>query len=302
MSRVSPVIRDLATYGPSLSRQPVVSSSAARDYCRRLALTHYENFSVASLFLPRDLRQHFCNIYAYCRWSDDLADEAATSQQSLELLAWWQAELQNAFRDEVRHPVFVALQETICEFSLPIAPFENLLIAFRQDQTKTRYANFDELLGYCRNSANPVGELILYLGRCHNSQNVAWSDSICTGLQLANFCQDVARDAARGRIYLPQDSWRRFDYGEPEFAAQICNQHFRDLLRFETDRAAEFLRAGEPLLAHVPRWLRRDLSLFVRGGLAIIAAIRSQDYDVWSRRPVVGKWAKLKLLASTLWS
>src|SRR5262245_20478608 len=222
-------IDELALYGPTAGR--FCSSLAdARSYCRRLAGTHYENFTVASWLLPAELRPHFCAVYAYCRWSDDLADETAGGAQSLELLDWWQSQLEDCYRGVATHPVFVALAETIREFEIPIEPFRDLLTAFRQDQTCKRYETFDALMRYCRNSANPVGRLVLYLGRCHDEERGRLSDSICTGLQLANFLQDVARDYQNGRIYLPQDSCRAAGYDEAMFARGEFNPQFRKLM------------------------------------------------------------------------
>jgi squalene synthase HpnC len=289
---------ELAIYGPSAGRQRS-SPAEALAYCRRLAESHYENFTVASWLLPAELRPHFCNVYAYCRWSDDLADETAGGAQSLELLDWWQSQLEECYRGVTTHPVFVALEQTIRTFDIPIDPFRDLLTAFRQDQVKARYETFSELLGYCRNSANPVGRLVLYLGRCHDEVRGRLSDSICTGLQLANFWQDVARDYEHGRIYLPWECCRRFGYDEANFARREFNSQFRDLLASEVERAAKFLRSGEPLVAMMPRNLRVDIKLFIEGGLAILQAIRRIDYNVWQRRPEVSKTTKLLLLLKT---
>jgi squalene synthase HpnC len=176
----------------------------AFGYCEKLAKSHYENFSVTNLWLPADIRPHFTSIYAYCRWSDDLADEIGDSNRSSKLLAWWKDQLQASMRGEARHPVFIALHHTIRLFSMRIEPFEDLLSAFVQDQTVKSYSDDAQLLEYCRRSANPVGRLILALARTSDSKSIEWSDSICTGLQIANFCQDVAVDAQRGRVYLPK--------------------------------------------------------------------------------------------------
>ncbi|HTQ38963.1 MAG TPA: squalene synthase HpnC [Pirellulales bacterium] len=287
---------ELALYGPGPAAQPCPTLAAAQTYCRRLARCHYENFTVASWLLPAQLRQHFCNIYAYCRWSDDLADETAGGQQSLLLLDWWQSQLDDCYRGVASHPVFVALAETIRGFEIPIEPFRSLLIAFKQDQTCTRYETFDDLLAYCRNSANPVGRLVLYLGRCHDESRGLLADSICTGLQLANFWQDVARDYRIGRIYLPQESCRRAGYPEAMFARGEFNPQFRELLAGEVARAEAFFDAGQPLVAQVPPSLRISVQLFIDGGRAILQAIRKLDYNVWHTRPVVGKWKKLNLL------
>ncbi len=293
---------ELARFGPQQSQDRAPTLAEARAYCRRLARSHYENFSVASHMLPRELRQHFYNLYAYCRWSDDLADETSSTRESEELLDWWESQLQDCYRGIARHPVFVALGETISEFAIPIEPLADLLVAFRQDQRVTRYENLEQLLGYCRNSANPVGRLVLHLGRCCDAQQAALSDSICTGLQLANFWQDVARDWQRGRIYLPQDSLRVAGYTPEMFARREYNPAFRQLLEQQVALAESYLRGGQSLVELVPHALRVDVALFQAGGLAILDAIRRIDYNVWARRPVVSKSRKVALLLSCWWN
>lgn len=296
---------DLRRYGPEApaaqsAANRILSAPEARAYCRRLALTHYENFRVASWLLPRALRTHFYHVYAYCRWADDLADETGDPARSLQLLDWWQAQLIACYAGQVRHPVFIALAETIREFDIPSEPFLDLLTAFRQDQHVTRYETFDDLLGYCRNSANPVGRLILYLGRCHDDAKGQLSDSVCTGLQLANFWQDVANDWDRGRIYLPLADCRSFGYNEGDFAVRRSSTEFRRLLQFEVDRAERWLREGLPLVDEMPGRLRGDVWLFVHGGLKILERIRELDYDVWKRRPKVSRLDQLRLLIGCL--
>jgi squalene synthase HpnC len=274
----------------------------SRRYCRRMAERHYENFTVASRLLPRRLRQHLCNIYAYCRWADDLADEIGDPQQSLIALDWWQKQLDDCYDGRAVHPVFIALGETIRQFGIPQKPFADLLVAFRQDQRVTRYETIDQLLEYCRYSANPVGQMILYLGRCCTPERTGLSDAICTGLQLANFWQDVARDWDRGRVYLPQTDCRRFGYDEAMFARRECNDAFRQLLAFEVERAKGRLRDGLPLVKKMPPGLRLPVALFVHGGLVTLEAIRRQNFDVWSRRPTVSKLDKLRLLIGCWWN
>jgi squalene synthase HpnC len=293
---------ELAIYGPGRPGAGPPSVAQAEAYCRRLARTHYENFTVASWLLPAELRQHFCNVYAYCRWSDDLADETAGGAESLRLLDWWQSQLDDCYRGGTpTHPVFVALQSTIREFDIPSDPFRDLLVAFRQDQTQTRYETFDDLLGYCRNSANPVGWLVLYLGRCHDERRGKLSDNICTALQLANFWQDVARDYDRGRIYLPLESCRRTGYDQAMFVRREFNSQFRDLMVGEVERAESLFRAGQPLVELMPQQLRVDVQLFIDGGKAILQAIRRIDYNVWQCRPVVSRAAKFRLLLQAWW-
>ena len=240
-------------------------------------------------------------MYSYCRWSDDLADEIGNPAASLDLLDWWEGELRACYAGSARHPVFVSLRETIQEFSIPIEPFADLLVAFRQDQSVHRYETADDVLEYCRYSANPVGRLVLYLAQAHDERRGALSDSICTGLQLANFCQDVANDWQRGRIYLPQAECRRFEYSETDFARHNTNESFRRLLASEVNRAAVHLTRGLPLVDLMPRGLRGDVWLFAQGGLAILEQIRQVKFDVWQQRPKISRLGKLKLLGGAVW-
>ena len=284
----------LERFGPHAASAPLTLAEA-EEYCRRLARSHYENFTVASVLLPARLRQHFYNVYAYCRWADDLADETDDPEYSLELLNWWQQQLVDAYRGRAQHPVFIALITTIEEFAIPEPPFRDLLIAFRQDQRARQYETFDDLLGYCRNSANPVGRIVLYLGRVCDDENARLSDSICTGLQLANFWQDIARDYDRGRVYLPRETCRRFGYHDEMLSRREYNEAFAAALQFEVGRAREFLQSGRPLVARMPRDLQIDVDLFVRGGLAVLRAIERKRYNVWRSRPTVGKLQKAGL-------
>ena len=295
------VAAELANLGPHGHGHRPVSRDEAVDYCRRLAHSHYENFTVASRLLPRRLLPHFFAIYAWCRWADDLADEMADADESLALLDWWHDELVRCYAGEAEHPVYVALSATIRQFEIPPEPFERLLVAFRQDQRVTRYATADDVLAYCRNSANPVGRLVLYLAGAHDEARGTLADSVCTGLQLVNFCQDVARDWNKGRIYLPQETLARAGYDEAMFARGECNGAFREAMQVEVDRAERYLRAGAPLVERMPRALRLDVALFAAGGLAIARAIRRIDFDIWHRRPVLSKATQLRLLAGCWW-
>jgi len=269
----------------------------ARAYCERLAKTHYENFSVATWFLPARLRQHFYNVYAYCRISDDLGDEVGNAQQSLELLDHWEAELNACYAGSPRHPVFVALQETVRQCGIPKHEFSDLLIAFRQDQTIARYETFDDLLGYCRYSANPVGHLVLYLCGYNDAERQQLSDYTCTALQLANFWQDVAVDYQKGRIYLPLEDLRRFGVTGDDIAQRRAAPEFLSLMKFEVERAREWFQRGLPLVKKVNRELAIDIELFSRGGQEILNAIERQGYDVLRQRPVISKSRKLLLVA-----
>jgi squalene synthase HpnC len=291
---------DLASYGPERCAARATPLAESRDYCRQLASTHYENFHVASALLPRSLRPHFHAVYAYCRWADDLADEIHDRARSLDLLRWWEDELRACYAGEARHPVFVALRESIAEFSIPIEPFADLLVAFRRDQQVERYETSDDVLDYCRYSANPVGRLVLYLARSFDDARAGLSDSICTGLQLANFCQDVASDFDRGRIYLPQETCRRFRYEAADFVGRAYNECFCNLMTVEVDRAEGYLRAGLPLVAQMPDGLRGDIWLFAQGGLAILDCIRRARYDVWRHRPKISRLGKVRLLCGAL--
>jgi squalene synthase HpnC len=269
----------------------------AREYCARLARTHYENFSVASWFLPRRLRQHFFNVYAYCRISDDLGDEVGDTAASLELLAQWERELDACYDDCPKHPVFVALAETVRQFDIPKHEFSDLLIAFRQDQTVTRFETFNDVLAYCRYSANPVGHLVLYLCGYRDPERQQLSDFTCTALQLANFWQDVSTDYAKGRVYLPIEDLRRFNVTEDDIARSRNAPAFCAMMKFEVERARDWFRQGLPLIAKVDRELAIDLDLFSRGGQEILNAIEKQHYAVLGNRPVISKPRKLALVA-----
>lgn len=272
------------------------SLKEAQAYCQRLARTHYENFSVATWFLPQPLRQHFYNVYSYCRISDDLGDEVGNPQQSLELLDQWQAELAACYAGSPRHPVFVALAETIVGFDIPQHEFSDLLVAFRRDQTVTRFETFAEVLDYCRYSANPVGHLVLYLCGYRDADRQQLSDYTCTALQLANFWQDVKVDYAKGRIYLPQEDMRKYGVREADIAAGRVSSEFVELMKFQVGRARDWFERGLPLIQQVGKELAIDIELFSRGGQEILNAIEWQGFDVLTRRPVISKSRKLWLV------
>ena len=267
----------------------------ARAWCRHLAETHYENFHVATWFLPKALRPHFHAIYAYCRVSDDLGDEVGDGSVALALLDVWGRELDACYEGRARHPVFVALAETIRQCSIPKEPFADLLTAFRQDQTITRYLTMEDVLGYCHYSANPVGRLVLYACGEASEEKFRLSDATCSALQLANFWQDVREDYARGRIYLPQEDMERFRAGEEAIAGGAATEEFRALLRYEVEYARGLFAEGLPLIGMVNRELGVDLDLFSRGGMEILNAIERRNFDVLSARPAIAKSTKLKL-------
>ncbi len=273
------------------------SLEQAREYCRRLARTHYENFSVATWFLPKHLRQDFLNVYAYCRISDDLGDEVGDPAAALALLDEWQGELDACYAGNPRHPVFVALADTVKKFSIPKHEFSDLLTAFRQDQTVTRFETFNDVLAYCRFSANPVGHLVLYLCGYHDPERQQLSDYTCTALQLANFWQDVSVDYAKGRIYLPLEDLRRYLVTEEDLTQNRNTPAFCEMMNFEVERARQWFARGLPLVGKVDKELAVDLELFSRGGQEILNAIERQKFAVLGHRPVISKPRKLALVA-----
>ncbi|WP_435016021.1 squalene synthase HpnC [Tundrisphaera sp. TA3] len=291
-----PFTDDLRRFGPEAAAPPA-SRDEALAYCARLAKEHYENFSVVTWLTPRPLRPAFRSIYAFCRWSDDLGDEVGDPARSRELLAWWRGELRAMYDGHATHPVMVALRETVDEFAIPPGPFEALISAFEQDQDVVDYTTYSQLVDYCTRSADPVGHLVLYLGRAFDGENARLSDLTCTGLQLANFWQDVARDRKIGRTYLPREDRERFGVADADLDAPRATPEFTNLLRFEVDRARAMLREGRALIGRLPGPLRFSVDLFNRGGLAILDRIERQGYDVLARRPEVGKLAKVGLLA-----
>jgi squalene synthase HpnC len=287
---------------PTSYRIPDVAPTLdeARAYCRHLAETHYENFHVATWFLPARLRPHFQSIYAYCRISDDLGDEVGDHAVALALLDLWGQELDACYEGRARHPVFVALAETIRACAIPKEPFADLLVAFRQDQTVTRYETMDDVLGYCRYSANPVGRLVLYACGEVSEENFLLSDYTCTALQLANFWQDVRVDWKKDRVYIPQAEMRALGVSDATIAAGVATTEFRALMRQEVDYAREVFLKGLPLIGRVRRDLALDLDLFSRGGLEILRAIERCNYDVLSARPAISKTTKMALALRAL--
>ena len=274
-------------------------AAGAARWCERYAKRRSENFTVVSWVLPRRLRPSMYTVYAFCRFTDDLGDEAAGDR--LALLDEWEAELRRAFAGGARHPITLALAETARRAPLEPEPFLRLIEANRLDQRQRRYPTFRDLLRYCEYSANPVGQMVLALFGYTDAERRALSDATCTALQLANHWQDVARDYAVGRLYLPLEDLTRFAVGEEQIPAGRCDANFRALMRFEVDRAEAFFRRGEPLAEMVDPELRVDLQLFSAGGRSVLRAIERQRYDVLSRRPTVGgghkAWLTLRALA-----
>jgi len=272
----------------------------ARAYTRWLATHHYENFHVVSFLLPRRLRQDFYNVYAYCRWADDLGDEIGDRAESLRLLEWWSGELDAMYQGRVTHPVFVALHETARRHNIPRRPFADLIQAFVQDQNVTRYAGWDDLFDYCRCSANPVGRLVLYMCGYSDAERQRLSDATCTALQLANFWQDVTVDLAKNRVYIPYEILQRHECRIEDLAAGRFTPGFRETMREVVAKARELFLEGLPLVGMVDRRLALDLDLFSRGGLRVLEKIEGQDYDVLRARPAISKFERARLLLGSL--
>ena len=287
---------ELAANAPAAGCTP----EAAQDYTRWLATHHYENFNVVSWLLPKELHQHFYNVYAYCRWADDLGDEIADPQRALELLDWWEDELNACFRGDPSHPVFVALRETVAAKEIPKQPFADLLKAFRQDQTVKRYPNWDSVLHYCVYSANPVGHLVLYLCGYRDEDRQRLSNATCTALQLANFWQDVTRDLEKGRIYIPLDIAAAHGLNEADLVGGHFDDRYVHLMKDLIARTRELFAEGRPLAKMVDARLRVDLEMFTRGGLAVLDAIESSGYDTLHQRPSIGKGKQARLLGRAL--
>jgi squalene synthase HpnC len=276
------------------------TKSEAEQYTRWLATHHYENFHVVSFLLPKRLHQDFYNVYAFCRWADDLGDEIGDPVESLRLLAWWGKELEAMYAGAVQHPVFVALEDTVHKHDLPIQLFSDLISAFEQDQRVTRYANWDELFAYCRCSANPVGRLVLRLCGYADPERDRMSDATCTALQLANFWQDVTGDFEKDRVYLPLDLLARHGCTVEDLAARKFTPAFQAAMREAVEMARKLFLEGLPLAATVDRRLAFDLELFSRGGMRILDKIEQQNYNVLARRPKVSKVDRVELVVHAL--
>ncbi len=271
-------------------------------YTRWIATGHYENFHVVSFLLPRHLHQDFYNVYAFCRWADDLGDEIGDTAESLRLLHWWREELEKMFQGEASHPVFVALLPTVRKHALPVEPFANLITAFEHDQRVTRYANWDEIFAYCANSANPVGRLVLGLGGYTDATRYALSDATCTALQLANFWQDVSVDLQKDRVYIPQDLLARHGVPIEDVFARRFTPAFAAAMREACGVARELFIKGSALPPLLDPRLALDVTLFSRGGMYILDKIEKQGFDVLTARPYIGKGERVRLLLRTLLS
>jgi squalene synthase HpnC len=287
---------EIAANAPSAGCPP----EAAQDYTRCLATHHYENFNVVSWLLPKELHQHFYNLYAYCRWADDLGDEIPDTQRALELLDWWEGELNDCYVGRPSHPVFIALRETIVAKDIPKLPFADLLRAFRQDQIVKRYPTWDAVLNYCVYSANPVGRLVLYLCGYRDEQRQRLSDATCTALQLANFWQDVARDLEKGRIYIPLDAAAAHGLTEADIVERRFDARYINLMKDLIARTRILFSEGLPLAKMVDTRLSVDLEMFSRGGIAVLDAVEASGYNTLRHRPSIGKAKQARLLGRAL--
>jgi len=276
------------------------SLETSYEYCERLARAHYENFPVGSILVPKRLRKHFYSIYAFARTADDFADEGYdlgySEGERLRLLEQWSDMLTESLRGRVTHPIFVALSRTIDDFDLPTELFEDLLSAFSQDVTCRRYDTLDQLVDYCRRSANPIGRLVLLLFGHRDEQRHLWSDQICTALQLANHWQDVAVDLKKDRIYLPEDDLVRFDIVEKDLKNFSVNEKFKSLMQFEVERTRDMFVRGKSLCVSVPGRLGLELRAVWLGGMRILDRIQKNGYDVFTNRPVITSSDKLRIL------
>jgi squalene synthase HpnC len=301
---VAPTFDDSLTGAPELYLTPKTrpSLAEAQAWCKHLATTHYENFHVATFFLPATLRPHFHSVYAFCRSSDDLGDEVSSTEIALRLLSAWREMLHQCFTHPMasRHPVYVALQPTISARHLPMQPFDDLITAFEHDQSHTHHESLASLEEYSRYSANPVGRLVLLVSDYQSEEMMLLSDEICTALQLANFYQDIVEDHARGRRYIPADAMQRFGVSDAQIAERRFDDNFREMMQFLVEDCRVRLIHGSKLVSMVDNDLAATLSLFVKGGLAILDAIAAQGYDTLKSRPVVTKAAKFRLLGGAL--
>jgi squalene synthase HpnC len=307
---VTTIAAQLERFGPE--RCEAMSAQAARDWCRQLASSHYENFSVLSTLVPTRLREDFAVVYAFCRWSDDLGDEMGSCQRAQELLGWWRQELDACFAGAPRHPVFVALQPTIARHNLPMAPFADLIAAFQQDQVKSRYATWAELEDYCTRSANPVGRLVLGLFQEATPERVALSDCTCTALQITNHIQDVRRDLLeRDRIYLPREATAGIaDFDERLRSSAVqgfaCDHRFlaeyREAIAPLVDRTWTLFGRGHALLPMLSAESRPVVRLFGQGGQTVLRSIQDWNFETCLHRPKLGALTKFRLLARAWWS
>jgi len=273
------------------------SVEAAYAYCERMARGHYENFPVASRFVPSELRPHVWALYAFARSADDFADLPRYAGRRAEALASWEDQLERAFYGEADHPIFVALANTFKHTPLPISPLRDMLTAFNMDLSVNRYSTFTTLERYMAHSAHPVGRAMLYVFRYDDPSLHRWSDDMCTALQLTQFVQDVGADLAKDRIYLPEEELRHFGVTERMLFARIVTPELRDLLRYQVARARAMFERGRPIIDRVGQELGFELAMIWNGGRAILDKIEAVDFDVFRRRPQLNAADKARMVA-----
>lgn len=266
------------------------------QYCKRVATSHYENFPVGSKLIPKKIRPYFFVLYAFARRADDFADEKSFANNRLDYLEDWREMLFKCVERRVNHPVFLALGETIKTFKIPIELLDDLLSAFKMDVKIKRHPKFENLLFYCKHSANPVGRLVLYLFGKTDPDYFKLSDYICTALQLANFWQDVAVDLDKGRIYIPQEDFEKFEYPEVDLLARKCTPQFQKLLAFQVQRTKKLFRMGSALPEKVGGRLGMELRCVILGGMKILEAIENIEYNTIEQRPTLSKKDKFKII------
>ncbi len=265
------------------------TKEAAYRYCERLATNHYENFPVASRFVPAPLRPHVWAIYAFARTADDFSDEPRFEGRRREALDRWELYLEASYHRDVDHPIFLALRDTVRRHNIPIGPLKALLTAFRMDLTKARYASFQELRQYCTHSADPVGQLVLYVHGHRQPELHRFSDEICSALQIANFLQDLSVDIPRGRCYIPQEDLIHFGVTWDQLQSGRHTCEFKELMCFEVARVRTMFLRGRPLIRKVSPGLSLELEATWRGGMKILDLIEARDYEVLDYRPTVDK-------------
>lgn len=269
-------------------------------YTHWLATHHYENFHVVSVLLPKRLHQDFYNVYAFCRWADDLGDEIPDKAECLQLLKWWRTEFDAMCAGQSRHPVFVALGPTLQRHDLEPSLFHDLITAFEQDQVVPRYQDWEQLFRYCKYSANPVGRLVLGLCGYSGVERNLLSDATCTALQLANFWQDITVDLQKDRVYIPASVMEKYGYKEPDLFALKFDERFQNVMSECVGVARKLFDDGLPLTRMVDRRLSIDLTLFSRGGIFILDKIESQGYNVLAARPKISKVERVGILLKAL--
>ncbi len=276
------------------------SVSAAFRHCHQLALSHYENFPVASRLIAAEKRKYVWAIYAFARTADDFADEIADKEESLARLAEWDEKLDAALTGEPTEPLFIALKQTIEDCQIPPSLLHDLVTAFRSDVLQNRHATFEELLNYSRYSANPIGRLVLLIHGYNDEQLFHWSDNICSALQLTNFWQDVSIDIKKDRIYIPKSSMQKYYYSEKELFNKTYNNNFIEMIRELVFKTEEMFEKGKPLIKALNSDLKSEIELTYKGGMRILEKIRKNRYNVLDSRPKLDFFDKIKFLSHLL--